>query len=60
MKRLCSAAAMVLLIAWAIVTFVINNAPGITHALLTAGVALLVWRIVRRAEQGERQQPPQP
>ena len=51
-------AAIVMLLAWAIITFVMNDAPGITHALLTAGVALLVWRIVRRAEQAERGQPP--
>ena len=48
-----------MLIVWAIITFVVNDAPGVTHALLTAGVALLIWRIVRRAEQAEREQPPQ-
>ena len=31
------------------VTFVVNDAPGITHALLTAGIALLIWRIVKRS-----------
>jgi threonine/homoserine/homoserine lactone efflux protein len=42
-------AAVAMLAVWAVLTFVMNDAPGITHALLTAGVALLVWRIVRRA-----------
>ena len=41
--------AVVMLVAWAYVTFVVNNAPGITHALLTAGVSLLIWRVVRRS-----------
>jgi hypothetical protein len=43
--------ALVMLVIWAFVTFFINNAPGITHALLTAGVALLIWRIVSRGKQ---------
>jgi threonine/homoserine/homoserine lactone efflux protein len=42
--------AIALLVVWAIITFVVNDAPGITHALLTAGVALLVWRVVNRSE----------
>jgi threonine/homoserine/homoserine lactone efflux protein len=44
-------AAVAMLIVWAIITFVVNDAPGFTHALLTAGVALLIWRIVKRGEQ---------
>ena len=39
-----------MLIVWAILTFVVNDAPGMTHALLTAGVALLIWRVVKRSE----------
>ncbi len=42
-------AAIVMLLVWAVLTFVVNDAPGMTHALLTAGVALLIWRIVRRS-----------
>jgi threonine/homoserine/homoserine lactone efflux protein len=42
-------AAIAMLVIWALLTFVRNNAPGITHALLTAGVALLVWRVVKRS-----------
>ena len=41
-------AAIVMLVVWAVLTFVVNDAPGMTHALLTAGVALLIWRIVKR------------
>lgn len=49
-----------MLIVWAVLTFVVNDAPGITHALLTAGVALLIWRVVKRSEPGERERPRQP
>lgn len=41
-------AAIVMLVVWAVLTFVVNDAPGMTHALLTAGVALLIWRVVKR------------
>jgi hypothetical protein len=41
-------AAIVMLVVWAVLTFVVNDAPGITHALLTAGVSLLIWRVVKR------------
>lgn len=41
-------AAVAMLIVWAVITFVVNDAPGVTHALLTAGVALLIWRVVKR------------
>jgi threonine/homoserine/homoserine lactone efflux protein len=53
-------AAVVMLIVWAILTFVVNDAPGATHALLIAGVALLIWRIVKRGEPGAPEKPPQP
>lgn len=42
-------AAVAILIVWAVLTFVVNDAPGMTHALLTGGVALLIWRIVKRS-----------
>lgn len=49
-----------MLVVWAVLTFVVNDAPGMTHALLTAGVALLIWRIVKRSSSAEREQPRQP
>jgi threonine/homoserine/homoserine lactone efflux protein len=53
-------AAIAMLIVWAVLTFVVNDAPGITHALLTAGVALLIWRIVKRSSSTAPEKPPQP
>ena len=41
-------AAVAMLIVWAVWTFVVNDAPGLVHALLTAGVFLLIYRIVAR------------
>ncbi len=41
-------AAVAMLLVWAGLTFIMNNAPGVTHALLIAGVSLLIWRIVMR------------
>ena len=52
-------AAVVMLVAWAVITFVVNDAPGITHALLTAGVAILIWRIVKRSSSPGPAQTPQ-
>jgi threonine/homoserine/homoserine lactone efflux protein len=43
-------AAIAMLVVWAVLTFVVNDAPGITHALLTAGVTLLIWRVVKRGD----------
>lgn len=40
--------AAAMLVVWALLTFVVNDAPGITHALLIAGLTLLIWRIVKR------------
>lgn len=40
--------AAAMLVVWALLTFVVNDAPGITHALLVAGLTLLIWRIVKR------------
>jgi len=53
-------AAIAMLVVWAILTFVVNNAPGITHALLTLGVALLIWRIVKRSSSATPGTPPRP
>lgn len=41
-------AAVVMLIAWAVVTFT-TEAPGYVHLLLTVGFFLLFWRIVARS-----------
>ena len=40
--------ALAMLVIWAVLTFIVNDAPGITHALLIAGLSLLIWRIVKR------------
>lgn len=40
--------ATAILLVWAVLTFVVNDAPGLTHALLIAGLTLLIWRIVKR------------
>ncbi|MEO7966192.1 MAG: hypothetical protein ABIT38_20000 [Gemmatimonadaceae bacterium] len=40
-------AAIAMLAVWAFATFT-TDAPGWVHALLTAGVFLLIWRIVVR------------
>jgi threonine/homoserine/homoserine lactone efflux protein len=50
-------AAVAMLVVWAILTFVVNDAPGMTHALLTAGVALLVWRVVKRSSPPSKPAP---
>jgi hypothetical protein len=42
-------AAVAMLVVWAVLTFIVNDAPGMTHALLTVGVTLLLWRVVKRA-----------
>jgi hypothetical protein len=41
-------AAVVMLIAWAVVTLT-TEAPGYVHLLLTIGFFLLFWRIVARS-----------
>lgn len=40
--------AVAMLLVWALLTFVVNDAPGLTHALLVGGLTLLIWRIVKR------------
>ncbi len=42
------ALAVLMLCVWAVLTFIVNDALGVTHALLIAGVSLLIWRIVKR------------
>lgn len=41
-------AAVAMLAVWAVATFT-TEAPGWVHALLTAGIFLLIWRIVARS-----------
>jgi hypothetical protein len=52
-------AAVAMLVVWGALTFGVNDAPGATHALLIAGVSLLIWRIVKRSEKEASGQPPQ-
>lgn len=52
-------AAIAILVVWAVITFVVNDAPGLTHALLTIGISLLIWRIVKRGSDAEPRQPRQ-
>jgi hypothetical protein len=40
-------AGVVMLIGWAIATFFFE-APGWVHFFLTAGVTMIIWRIVKR------------
>jgi uncharacterized membrane protein len=44
-------AAVLMLVAWAVVTFT-TEAPGWIHILLTIGVFLLIYRIVVRGTRG--------
>jgi len=44
-------AAVLMLVAWAVVTFT-TEAPGWIHILLTVGVFLLIYRIVIRGTRG--------
>ena len=41
-------AALAMLVVWGVGTFVIGDAPGWLHGLLTLGTFLLIWRIVVR------------
>ena len=47
-------AAIAMLVVWAVATFA-SEAPGWVHALLTAGVFLLIWRIVVRGTPAPRE-----
>lgn len=53
-------AAVLMLCVWAGLTFIVNDAPGMTNALLIAGVTLLIWRIVKRGGPGAPEPPRQP
>ncbi|HEU5184580.1 MAG TPA: DUF5670 family protein [Gemmatimonadaceae bacterium] len=45
-------AAIAMLVVWAVGTFAFAG-PGWIHLLLTAGVSMLIWRIVSRAAPDE-------
>jgi len=47
-------AAIAMLAVWAAGTFAFSPAPGWLHGLLTAGVFLLIWRIVVRGTPSPR------
>jgi hypothetical protein len=49
-------AGIVLLVIWAISTFMYNG-PGWVHLLLTAGVTMIIWRIVVRGTRGPQAPP---
>ena len=51
--------AVLMLVVWAVLTFVVNDAPGAVHALLIAGVSLLIVRIVKRDAPTKTGTPPQ-
>jgi threonine/homoserine/homoserine lactone efflux protein len=53
-------AAVAMLVVWAVLTFVVNDAPGVTHALLIAGLTLLIWRVVKRDAVPASERPRQP
>jgi hypothetical protein len=37
---------VILLVIWAVFVFIVNNAPGFVHLLLTLGLFIVIWRIV--------------
>jgi hypothetical protein len=47
-------AALAMLVVWSVGTFVLNDAPGWLHLLLTLGVFTLIWRIVVLGTGGAR------
>ena len=53
-------AAVAMLVVWAVLTFIVNDAPGMTHSLLIAGVSLLIWRVVMRDAPAGPGKPPRP
>ena len=46
--------AVLMLVAWAAATFAMAPAPGWVHGLLTAGVFLLIYRVVVRGTAASR------
>jgi hypothetical protein len=37
---------VIMLVIWAVFVFIVNNAPGFIHLLLTVGLFIVIWRIV--------------
>ena len=52
-------AAVVMLVVWAVAAFV-YEAPGWIHLLLSAGLFVLMWRIVVRGTTARADAPPPP
>lgn len=51
-------AGVLMLVVWAVATFVLTVASGWTNALLTFGVALIIWRMVAKATPKPDVSPP--
>ena len=41
---------LIMIIIWAVFVFIVNNAPGFVHLLLTLGLFIVIWRIVARVK----------
>lgn len=41
---------LIMLVVWAVFVFIVNNAPGFVHLLLTLGLFIVIWRIVARVK----------
>jgi len=41
---------LIMLVVWAVFVFIVNNAPGFVHLLLTLGLFIVIWRIVARTK----------
>lgn len=52
--------AVAMLVIWAVLTFVVNDAPGAVHALLIGGVSWLIVSIVKRDAPPKSGTPPRP
>ena len=49
---------VIMLVIWAIAVFVVNNAPGFVHLLLTVGLFIVIWRIAARGAPLPRRKKP--
>ena len=41
---------LIMLVVWAVFVFIVNNAPGFVHLLLTLGLFIVIWRIVAKVK----------
>jgi hypothetical protein len=39
---------VIMIAVWFVFVFIVNNAPGFVHLLLTVGLFIVIWRIVAR------------